>query len=72
MFLLITMIFNFFKSPPNYSLNAHQGLVKKVVEKKAEFVGIDLENPDYVVIDVDDAEKLAKIVSMLLVPTLLH
>lgn len=39
-----------------------QGLIKQEKEVTPEFVGIDLESPDDVVIDIADAEKLAQIV----------
>ena len=45
-------------------LSQFQGLVKKVVEEKPQFVGINLERPDDVVIDVDDEERLTRIVSI--------
>lgn len=57
--------------PPNatkldkslHKLRLYQiGLVKQQKEEKPAFVGIDLENPDACVIDVDDEDKLAKIV----------
>ena len=38
--------------------------MKKVVEEKPQFVGINLERPDDVVIDVDDEERLTRIVSV--------
>ena len=38
--------------------------MKKVVEEKPQFVGINLERPDDVVIDVDDEERLTRIVSI--------
>ena len=44
----------------------HQGLVKNVEEETPEFVGINLESLDDVVIDVDDDTKLGQIVSAFL------